>query len=233
MSKILKNVTENNIFIQDTGATINANSSFTIDPTQYLYWAASNQIITEVGNGNVVVNDGSNDLSISEGIDLLKGLFPSKVSIIPSLVSYISPKLRYDDMNASNGGVARATLITEQDWVTIYEYSGSGNLYKFLINIETKDKWVVRFIVDGNYIFGENGISTTECISDAIYDVDNDVGVDGDFSVLMGKHDKFFWHTPLEMPLTFTTNVKLQLKRASGESSKRFRAGMIILTKEG
>ena len=38
-------------------------------------WAASSDVVTEVGASNLVVNDGSFDLNISDGIDLIKGIF--------------------------------------------------------------------------------------------------------------------------------------------------------------
>lgn len=81
MSKILKNNTAGNIIINDTGVTVLASSSYTIPPQDYLLWAASSDIITKVGDSLIVVNDGSYDLSISAGIDLIKGIFPSSVSI--------------------------------------------------------------------------------------------------------------------------------------------------------
>ena len=83
MSKILRNDTQAAITIADTGVTIQpgAQNAYTIPPTDYLLWADSSDIITEVGNGNIVVNDGSSDLSISDGIDLIKGIFPNPVGV--------------------------------------------------------------------------------------------------------------------------------------------------------
>lgn len=76
MSKILKNQTGSPIAIDDTGITLPASpATFTIPPQDFLLWAASSDIIGPVGVGDVVVNDGSFDLSPSDGIDLIKGLF--------------------------------------------------------------------------------------------------------------------------------------------------------------
>lgn len=75
MSKILKNQTASAIVISDTGVTVSASGEHTIDPNKYLLWAASDDVITEVGAGNIVVNDGSVDLGVSDGIDLVKGVF--------------------------------------------------------------------------------------------------------------------------------------------------------------
>lgn len=81
MAKILKNTTENNIFITDTGVSITANGQYTIPPTDYLLWSSSSNAVTHVGNGTLVINDGSYDLSISDGMDFIKGIFPAKVKI--------------------------------------------------------------------------------------------------------------------------------------------------------
>lgn len=75
MAKILKNTTENTVFIDDTGVSIPANTEYTITPQEYLLWTASSSVIVKIGNGDIIVNDGSQDLSISDGIDLLKGIY--------------------------------------------------------------------------------------------------------------------------------------------------------------
>lgn len=79
MSKILKNNSGSNIDISDTGITINNGSQYTIPPQDYLLWAASSDAVTFIGASSLVVNDGSSDLSISDGVDLIKGIFPTTV----------------------------------------------------------------------------------------------------------------------------------------------------------
>lgn len=74
-TKIAKNNTGSAIDITDTGVTIPASGQYTINPSEFLIWAQSDDIVTEVGNGNVTINDGSDDLNISDGIDLIKGIF--------------------------------------------------------------------------------------------------------------------------------------------------------------
>jgi hypothetical protein len=85
MAKILKNTTAFPIEIGDAGVTLQPTpTDYTIPPTDYLIWASSSDIITEIGSGNVVVNDGSEDLNISDGTDLIKGIFPKKISLADS-----------------------------------------------------------------------------------------------------------------------------------------------------
>jgi len=75
MAKIVKNTTIADISISDVGETIPASSQITIDPQLYLLWAASSDVVSPVGSGDLVVNDGSVDLNASDGMDLLKGIF--------------------------------------------------------------------------------------------------------------------------------------------------------------
>jgi len=75
MAKILKNQTGSAVSISDTGITVPASGNYTIPPQDYNLWAASSDVITEIGDGTLVVNDGSEDLSISDGVDLIKGIY--------------------------------------------------------------------------------------------------------------------------------------------------------------
>lgn len=100
MSKILKNTTGSNISIIDTGITILANGQYTIPPQDYLLWAASNNIITRIGSGSIIVNDGSVDLSISDGTDLIKGLYPKKFGVLSgddlTAIGHVGDRLKVD-----------------------------------------------------------------------------------------------------------------------------------------
>lgn len=85
--KILKNQTAGAILIADTGISIPASPALYNIPAQdYPLWAASSDIITQVGNGNIVVSDGSFDLSKADGIALLQGNF-KQTDFIPGLKS--------------------------------------------------------------------------------------------------------------------------------------------------
>jgi hypothetical protein len=79
VSKTLRNTTGSSILVTDTGIVIASATTYTIPPTDYLIWAASSDVITQVGSGALVVNDGSSDLTISDGTDLIKGIFPRKI----------------------------------------------------------------------------------------------------------------------------------------------------------
>jgi hypothetical protein len=59
--------------ITDVGVTILADTSYTISPTQYMLWAASSDVIVAIANGSLIVNDGSSDWNVSDGVDIIKG----------------------------------------------------------------------------------------------------------------------------------------------------------------
>jgi hypothetical protein len=75
MSKIIKNNTAYIVPVADTGTSIPASGSYTIPPMDYWLWAQSSDVVTLVGGGTLTVNDGSLDLGISDGIDLIKGIY--------------------------------------------------------------------------------------------------------------------------------------------------------------
>ena len=94
-TKILKNQLATDIFITDTGVNILASSDYTIPAHDFPIWAASSDIISYIGNGNLIVNDGSYDLNKAEGIGLIQGSFIQKqVNFDPALLN--SNRLKVD-----------------------------------------------------------------------------------------------------------------------------------------
>lgn len=81
MAKIVKNNTGSPLTINDTGVTIPASGQHTITTGEEFLWAASSDLVTELGNNNATINDGTSDLSDSDGLDLIKGIFPKKIQI--------------------------------------------------------------------------------------------------------------------------------------------------------
>ena len=74
MAKIVKNTTIAAINVSDVGVTIAASpGSYTIPDQDYLIWSASTVAATNVGTGDLVVNDGTSDLSAALGAAHLKG----------------------------------------------------------------------------------------------------------------------------------------------------------------
>jgi len=134
MSKILINSTASTVFVNDTGVSIAGLGSYTIPPQDYLLWAASSDVITAVGAATLIVNDGSVNLSISDGIDLIKGLFPAKILTNQSGTEIYE----YNEVSAVVSGitttiVTKTTSITKK--LTKVLYSGSNvAIFSILVN---------------------------------------------------------------------------------------------------
>lgn len=79
MSKILKNNTSSDILINDTGVSVLANSSYTIPEQDYILWAASVNVQSYLDSSDLIANDGTSDLSPTEGSRFLK--YPDRITI--------------------------------------------------------------------------------------------------------------------------------------------------------
>ena len=94
MSIEIINNTASNVLITDTGKTVPASGSITVDPNQRFVFARSNDLASLVAdnavsagpvsnpdNHTLKINDGVNDLAPSDGLDLIKIVFPDPVGI--------------------------------------------------------------------------------------------------------------------------------------------------------
>jgi len=150
--------------------------------------------------------------------------FTGKVKLIGS------SKLRYEDMNASTGGVARGTSIGTT-FTSIYSYSGQGNFLGFIVNLEKPDEdWYIRIVVDGEEITGSAGILTSDILDKDIYGFQQSGGkVFGPGAAGIKVAEKAIsFDFPQAIP--YSSSVQMLVRRASG--SKDFRAGLAILTKD-
>lgn len=144
MSKIIKNTTGGAVSVGDTGVTIPAMSNYTIPPQDYLLWAASSNVVTYIGSGTFVINDGSFDLSISDGTDLIKGLFPTTISITPNTIEY-----DFSEISSVAAGVT-TTILTYTAIATrkLVKIDASGTniaRYQVLLNGNVIDRQYTNF----------------------------------------------------------------------------------------
>lgn len=154
----------------------------------------------------------------------------------PGTIPSVSSKLRYADMSVAEGGVARLTTVTNAAWTQVFSYSGSGILTSALLNIEEKNNWLIRLVVDGEEVFGANGLLTGDLVNNDVYDLD-DAGSplssnEGNFGLSLEEHDRFVWVCPTGFPIRYSTSVVWHVRRAPAAASKRVKAGLFILTKE-
>lgn len=151
---------------------------------------------------------------------------------IPTVGKY----LRYVDMNASVGGVARNTTVTNAAWIKLYDYTGSGLMFSMVLNVEDKNNWLIRMVVDGEEVFSAAGFPTSDLVSDTAYDLD-DAGsplspVEGNIGLSLEDHDRFVWVCPNSFPIRYESSVQIYVRRAAGQASKRFNAGLLVTTRQ-
>jgi len=87
VAKILKNTTLSDIELDFLGVTVPASGQLTIDPEDYLDLGtddSTNEIDPFITSGDIVVNDGTNDLGITAGQNFIR--FPDN-----------APNIRYDN----------------------------------------------------------------------------------------------------------------------------------------
>ena len=155
-------------------------------------------------------------------------------SISTGALSQYPNKLRQLDINASNGGIARGTTITNSTWADVFFYSGSGSMISFFLNLEHNADWLIRLIIDGEDVFSSSGILSTDFMATSIYNIsgnEEDALVAG-LGFYFKSNGNFVWVSPLNTPVRYNTSVTVKLKRNSGANSKKFQAGLINLTKE-
>lgn len=150
----------------------------------------------------------------------------AKLSAIGSaIVPSIDNTLRYRDMNASTGGVARDASIGGT-YTNIYDEDGSGYLFGVNFTLENgNDDWDVKITVDSVDILE---VSTKDLSDGNLYDVER-----GDENLALaglGMRDKTFrWHGPLNVPVSYTSNVTVQVRYTKG-GSKKFKAGFVSIS---
>lgn len=242
MSKILKNITGSNISIVDTGVTILANAQYTIPPNDYLLWAASSNIVTEVGSGNIVVNDGSTNLNISDGTDLIKGISSRYVlggtdgtkigNVGDSLKTstqvtienqYHTSKMRVDFSEPST------SITSTSSYTQIYNYNGSGFLWGLNL-CATSDALTVKLEIDSQIIFVDISCVDLKNLN-LIADLTNSPGLVGGgyFLRWIGTGDFSY---ALPFGLKFTTNVKISVKKRTGYNNYTLTRYLISLQKD-
>lgn len=138
-------------------------------------------------------------------------------------------KLYFDDMNASNGGVARDTAITT-NYTTIYNRNGSGLVFGFTISFEGNiigaDAFIIKFTID-SLVIAE--INTIDIGTNSLYNL----GSNGDSNLLSFQvnSNNVLFKSPANSGVRYNSSIKIEIKKDSG-SNKKFRAGLISLTKE-
>lgn len=151
---------------------------------------------------------------------------------IRSTPQYKGSVARFLDMNAANGGVARGTGIASTTvFTTIYNYTGSGNLFSFTISLEGNliggDSFTIKLEIDSAVVFE---IETVDVGTGNLWNFDA-LGDEATMGMSMDQNN-FRFIAPRSGSLFYASNIKVSVKKTSSASSKQFRAGAIYLTKE-
>lgn len=116
MSMIAKNTTGSAITI--AGVEIAASGQYTIQPSERHLWASSDLLVQKVGSGEIVINDGSSDLSASAGLDLVKLIYPSVVDLKQKSAVTQIPKVSVHKSEGSSGSIASHDWTDPCTWYT-------------------------------------------------------------------------------------------------------------------
>jgi hypothetical protein len=149
---------------------------------------------------------------------------PGSVGPVPA----VSPDYITEDMNVTNGGIARGTNVGGV-WTDVYNITGSGLFYGALVTLEEQKKWAIRLIIDGNEIYGSDGILTDDLDDKEIYGYNYSNVDDRGFTYHQGlalSEKSVLMQGPLGYPVAFASSIVIKIKKDSG-GGKKFRAGLI------
>lgn len=207
--------------------------SFQIKMTSYTSGTTTCEISS--ATGNMIQNTLASLVGATDGTrigntsDRLKvdSSFSTAQRVTPA---YIGSKVTFDDMNASTGGVARDTSITSTTVYTqLYAYTGNGNLFAFTVSFEGNligsDPFNIKLEIDGVTCWE---INTLDLGTSTFWSLTT-IGDEATMGLSLNGNTLRF--AQVNGSLRYETGVKIYIKKAAG-GSKRFRGGMIYLTKE-
>ena len=214
MSKILKNTTASPVTITDVGQTVPASGQLTIDPNDYWLYAASSDAITLIGNGTLIVNDGSSDLSIASGSKLIQGIFPNPIRLQGATnltqIGNIGDALKVFPASVSAAGFTtfksstEVVLTSDTTYTTLHSASGSGHLMGATFVVDNNEA-ECSILVDGNEVFNFSGAFLSEVVNK-----DSSFRASGIFGVT--NDGKRLYFTPSQ-PIRFTSSLTFRARR--------------------
>jgi hypothetical protein len=137
-------------------------------------------------------------------------------------VQALNKDLRYEQMDASNGGVARGTGIAGT-WTDIYSVTGSGILMGFRAGLSSIAEWYVRLVIDTEEIFFDTtGISMADVTAGAVWDFPDK----GQWNLGFRRTgDQILWHAPHHIGMQYDSSIVIKARKDGG--TKNFIAGFV------
>lgn len=146
MSKIVKNTTGSDVVLDRVGYVIPASSQHTIEVQEHLLWGnvdAISELTPHITGGTLVVNDGVQDLSVSDAINFLKHpdyAFNQRFQSEPERNNgFVSKTTQEAIEEAATGAVVSTSPTTTVGAVTAVAYTAvlaAGTAYKFTAEVE-------------------------------------------------------------------------------------------------
>ncbi len=245
MIKLLKNPSLlDDVQIVDVGITIVANTTYIINPSEYLEWAVSDDAVTAINAGDLVVNDGIQDLSAALGIDLLDqgedGRYwnAKKIADIEvdntnlangKILKYnsTSGKLEYQDDDTSAGG-----NVFGQDYETVYSNGASSTtsgswqdkINNTFTGLTDGGTYIIFWHTEARFTKAEDG-------TDVRIRVDNSVKTGPAFRYGEKQDDEWFaWGGHCVKTLSGVTTMKVELEyRNPGEGTSSVRRSRVTI----
>lgn len=189
-------------------------------------YSSGGSVITQGLQSLVGNTDGTKIGNVGDRLKV-DSSFSSSPRVSPS---YIGTAVRFNDMNVANGGVARDTSITSTTVYTqLYSYTGAGHLFAFSVSFEGNllgsDPFDIKLEIDGITCFE---INTLDVGTSTFWNL----GTVGDeLSMGISLNSNTFRFSQKEGGLRYDSSLKIYIKKNTG-GSKRFRGGMVYLTKE-
>lgn len=147
MKKFKNNKTETDSWC---GQLIEAGSYYTLQSGEYTVWANNDKVLTDLINGNGIINDGTSDItSVTEAINFLKDLTTKPVALSTPFADSNGYRARWYGFK----GIATKNTISNVDFAIGSEdrYLNGGQLQ--LINASEGDSFCYQ-IVDKDNVLG-------------------------------------------------------------------------------
>ena len=147
MALILKNTTVSAITIKETGDTVPASGQLTIDPTAYDYYAKAETIAemtADINSGDLVVNDGINDLTPAYAIYHLG--YPNKAlsqrfASDPERANGFVSKTTQEAIEEARDTPSKTSASIDDTWVFFRDGKSDGKwMRQFNNHVESSEK---------------------------------------------------------------------------------------------
>ena len=116
--KIVKNTTGLDIELGAVGIPVPANDQYIIEIVDYLLWASEDAIVEItpfINSGDLVINDGTSDLTAAEGIRFLEYADRAYIEKDGTTVTKVNKVLNFEGFDVTDNGSGKTTITSKGD----------------------------------------------------------------------------------------------------------------------